>query len=267
MRTITGTVKHDDGSAWAAGLLKSRLMEAFTTATATYPCEEHVETLDADGYFAVDLATPDTGAAHYKITTPDGQPHYVYLETGPATDLQTVLALPGQAVSQEAAQTVMDAHENKVDTHRALLASDLMENTILAAMDQTIHNIEMGPYLLTYNLDGINGYTATTYPYGLTAPQAMTLVQWTQSYFVVTTNNPSNYWSIVISRVTGETVISLSTANSSADMWHPTINTTFDIAALVQGDNLYMSCIKQGNPGNLKLFTPILSFHSHIANP
>jgi hypothetical protein len=107
-RTVTGTINHLDGTPWAAGVIKFTLLEPFETSTEVYPKESHSETLDASGEFSITLGVPDTGTAKYQITTPDNGNYTVYLASGAATDLQTLLVLAGTGVDQDAAQTIID---------------------------------------------------------------------------------------------------------------------------------------------------------------
>jgi hypothetical protein len=127
-RTITGTIRHNDDTPWAGGIVKFRLMEAFETATEVYPKETHAETLDAAGQFSITLAVPDTGTAHYFIITPDGAQYECYIEDGPPTDLMTLLLIAGSEVSQDAVQTLIDANNvmaiTNVNTTYTVLDTD-----------------------------------------------------------------------------------------------------------------------------------------------
>lgn len=117
-RALTGTVYYPDGTPWASGEVRARLMEPFETSTRVYPKTEITITLDSNGQIPANtqLDTPDTGTAHYLITTPD-QAHYeVYIATGPAVDLVTLLTIAGTAVAQDDLQTLLDAAEKFEDT-------------------------------------------------------------------------------------------------------------------------------------------------------
>jgi hypothetical protein len=127
-RTVTGTILYPDGSPWASGIVHFSLMEPFSTSIEVFPAKDHTETLDAQGKFTIDLAVPDTGTAHYKIATPDGSSYDVYIASGAATDLQTLLTLASSPVSQTAAQTVIDAHTAAADPH-VLYALETMPAT------------------------------------------------------------------------------------------------------------------------------------------
>ena len=112
-RPITGTIYYPNGTAWANGTVRARLMEPFETSTRVYPKTEITITLDSNGQIPAltQLDTPDTGTAHYVITTPDNAQYTVYLETGAAVDLVTLLTIAGTAVAQDDLQTLLDAAE------------------------------------------------------------------------------------------------------------------------------------------------------------
>jgi hypothetical protein len=109
-RTITGTLKHIDGSAWASANVVFVLMEEFQTATETYPCETHTESTDATGYFSIALAVPTTGSALYGIRLPDNRTYSFYLESGAPTTLESLLLLTHSGVTQNAVQDLIDAN-------------------------------------------------------------------------------------------------------------------------------------------------------------
>ena len=110
-RPITGTIYKPDGTAWASGEVRARLVEPFETSTRVYPKTEITITLDSNGEIPAltQLDTPDTGTAHYVITTPDNAQYTVYLATGAAVDLVTLLTIAGTAVAQDDLQTLLDA--------------------------------------------------------------------------------------------------------------------------------------------------------------
>jgi hypothetical protein len=110
-RTITGTVYYPNGSPWAGGEVRARLIDPFETSTRVYPKREITFTLDSNGQIPAgsQLDTPDTGTARYLITTPDQANYEVYIATGPAVDLVTLLTIAGTAVAQDDLQTLLDA--------------------------------------------------------------------------------------------------------------------------------------------------------------
>ena len=109
-RTITGTILKPDGTAWAGGILKFQLIEAFETSTTVYPKYTHEEILDAQGEFTIDLEVPDTGTAWYYIRTPDSVVYDVQIGAGAATNLQTILTIATTTVVQNDLQTLIDAN-------------------------------------------------------------------------------------------------------------------------------------------------------------
>ena len=85
----------------------------FTDLGVTYLAGE-INTLPdpVTGYFSETLPTPTAPAtAIYRIRLIDGTEAWIYLTSGPATDLATLLTLAGSPIAQSALQTVIDAHE------------------------------------------------------------------------------------------------------------------------------------------------------------
>lgn len=110
-RPITGTIYYPNGTPWAGGIVKRRLMETITAGGIVYPKREDEITLDASGAIpaGTELITPDTGTAHHLITLPNQQAYEIYVATGPAVDLMTLLTIAGTAVAQDDLQTLLDA--------------------------------------------------------------------------------------------------------------------------------------------------------------
>ncbi len=129
-RPITGTIYKPDGTAWASGEVRARLVEPFETSTRVYPKTEITITLDANGQIpaGTQLDTPDTGTAHYVITTPDQANYHVYIATGPAVDLVTLLTIAGTQVAASDLQVLLDAESRlnptAVTTTYQALATD-----------------------------------------------------------------------------------------------------------------------------------------------
>jgi hypothetical protein len=109
-RTVTGTVLEADLTAFPDSPLTFRLMDVLVSGGVTYP-RIAIEVIPdpISGYFSVDLAVPSTGTAHYRITLLDGYIQDIYLDAGPATDLQTLLTMPVSPVTPSALQTIIDA--------------------------------------------------------------------------------------------------------------------------------------------------------------
>jgi len=131
-RTITGTIYHPGtNTAWSGAVVTFRLAAPFTAGQVTYPTETRTATTDVNGTFSVTLAVPDSGTAPYQITLPDGASFLVYLASGAATDLATLLASTGSAIAQSAIQSAVDAHaadttnvHGIVDTSALVLTTD-----------------------------------------------------------------------------------------------------------------------------------------------
>ena len=154
-RPITGTIYKPDGTAWASGTVRARLMEPFETSTRVYPKTEITITLDSNGQIPAltQLDTPDTGTAHYVITTPDNAQYTVYLATGPAVDLVTLLTIAGTEVAVDPVQTLLDAAEQfddttvtggpytLLETDRYIRASGTWDFNLLAAAQRKIPRI------------------------------------------------------------------------------------------------------------------------------
>jgi len=108
-RTVTGIVKHLDGSAWASASITFILIDAFETATSVYPTEEHIEVADAIGAFSTELGVPDTGTAHYRVRLPDNSSYDFYVGSGAPVDLVTLITIASALVAPSALQTLLDA--------------------------------------------------------------------------------------------------------------------------------------------------------------
>ena len=109
-RIVTGTILHDDGSPWTGGIIKFELIRAFETSTEVYPVDIHSEILDVNGEFSVTLGVPETGTACYCIHMPDGNRYIIYLASGAATDLITLITIARSRVAQDAVLTLLNTH-------------------------------------------------------------------------------------------------------------------------------------------------------------
>lgn len=110
-RTVTATIDYPNGQPWASGLVTDELLTPFETADTVYPAHKVSYTLDANGQTTLTLATPDTGTAWHRISLPNGKAYEIYIDTGPAVDLVTLLTISGTAVAVDDLQTLMDAAE------------------------------------------------------------------------------------------------------------------------------------------------------------
>lgn len=105
----------------------------------------------------------------------------------------------------------------------------------------------------------IGPFSATSYPYMASIDRAITLIKWTQSFYVATTNNGSNYWTIKFFNVAGSTIKSITTAAIAANTWAQIASTTFTITDLTTSDMVIgVEVTKTGSPGSLSLPGPAL---------
>ena len=126
-RTITGTVLNAELVAYPNSPITFELENDFTDLGVTYLSSE-VEVLPnaTTGYFTVTLAVPTTPAtAIYRIRLVSGEEQWIYLTSGPATDLATLLTLAGSPIAQSALQTVIDAHKIDLGAHTSLTTLSL----------------------------------------------------------------------------------------------------------------------------------------------
>jgi hypothetical protein len=95
-------------------------------------------------------------------------------------------------------------------------------------------------------------------PFSATVPKALTLVSWSQSCTVATTNDASNYWNIRIYRYTGSAAIQLAefkTKSLAVGAWGH-FTTTINAAIPVTDTHLYIYLVHSGSPGALTLAGP-----------
>jgi hypothetical protein len=108
-RTVTGTIKHPDNTAWAGASVYFRLLADLIIGDVVYPAETKTVTTDASGDFSVTLAVPASGTAAYEVQTPT-ETQRVYLAAGSAVDLSTLLTVPTVSDPPSALQTLLDTH-------------------------------------------------------------------------------------------------------------------------------------------------------------
>lgn len=107
-RTVTGTIRKLDGTAWTGGDVIWTLIDVFVTATETYlPMSQTIQT-DAQGQFSQELGVPETGTAHYQVTLPDERIYDMFLASGTTVDLAELITTDQAAVSQNDLQTLLD---------------------------------------------------------------------------------------------------------------------------------------------------------------
>ena len=101
-RSLTGTIFHASGAAWASAVVRFRLLRRFVSADGVAPPDRVSITCEANGTFSTALAVPDDGTAAYEITLPDGAATVVYLAAGSAIDLSVLLASSSASVEPSA---------------------------------------------------------------------------------------------------------------------------------------------------------------------
>jgi len=108
-RTIYGNIYKPDGSAWGAGIIQFILLDSFEKSNGVVVGTTHSITLDPFGYFSVNLETPDTGTAHYRIVLPNSEKQHVYISAGASMDIQTLLTIAESEVDPSELQLLLDA--------------------------------------------------------------------------------------------------------------------------------------------------------------
>lgn len=96
-------------------------------------------------------------------------------------------------------------------------------------------------------------------PYSATIDRTLTFIRWSQSFYVSTTNDGSNYWIFELLKFDATVINSINTSGSAADAFVQISDTTFLAASIGVADvGLYIHCTKFGNPGPLYFFGPML---------
>jgi len=108
-RTIYGNIYKPDGSAWSTGIIQFILLDSFEKSNGVVVGTTHSITLDSFGYFNVNLETPDTGTAHYRIVLPNNEKQHAYISAGASMDLQTLLTIAESEVDPNELELLLDA--------------------------------------------------------------------------------------------------------------------------------------------------------------
>ena len=112
-----------------------------------------------------------------------------------------------------------------------------------------------------FSHDPYNNTTSPAYPFAGAFPYSGTIVWWASIYFVATTNNGSNYWTIYLKKLDGTTIASFNTSAASANTW-----TWYRPSALSEAINsssdkgYYIEVSKTGSPGAISLYAPAIYF-------
>lgn len=114
-RTVTGTIRKPDGTAWASAQVRFDLMTGYATATDAAVAQRVVIAItDVNGDFSVALEVPASEAWQWKCRLPDNNSFLFNLGAGSSTNLHTLIADAnlGDTVS---ASTLADAIADKAD--------------------------------------------------------------------------------------------------------------------------------------------------------
>lgn len=101
--------------------------------------------------------------------------------------------------------------------------------------------------------------TSSSTIYTCSVPRAMVVLSWSQAWYVATTNNSSNYWTISLVRKnsagSNTTLASIDTPTYAADAW---CNRLITLSASVLSTDILVviSVVKTGSPGALSLPGP-----------
>lgn len=153
-RTITGTIRKPNGTAWASAQVRFDLMTGYATATDAAVVQKVViATTDVNGDFSVALEVPASEAWQWKCRLPDNNSFLFNLGAGSSTNLHTLIADAnlGNTVS---ASTLADAIAGKAD--KAVPATT--NNVALLGADGNLVDSGLG----TGDLGGASDHGALT---------------------------------------------------------------------------------------------------------
>lgn len=101
---------------------------------------------------------------------------------------------------------------------------------------------------------------ANTTPFIATIPGTVTARTWMQTYFVATTNNVSNYWTIALQYGTSNTnIATFTTASAGAGVWGQN-SASFAQSLTASNRYLLVAVTKTGSPGNLYIAGPHVTY-------
>lgn len=112
------------------------------------------------------------------------------------------------------------------------------------------------PFVAYTNLSPMNTNAS---PYAVSVDRPTTFSKWTQSHFVLSTNNPSNYWTINLKTLGASLIASFNTASQPSNTWNQSAITSFSLPSVNTGHKgVYVEVVKVGSPGLLYLVAPLL---------
>ena len=170
--------------------------------------------------------------------------------TAPASGLINVLGIANGET----------AYSNKAlfdNTTPAALGTASAGTATVAARRDHVHDKQT--ILLPWGVyAGVGPFSADATPYAASGGYTMTLVNVVCGFYVATTNNASNYWTIAIdSKPSGTTIATLSTASASANTF-AAVSSSLSGTVASSDKMLRVSLTKTGSPGNIYLASPNL---------
>ena len=139
-RSLTGTIFHASGAAWASAVVRFRLLRRFVAPTASHRPIGSRSPARRTAPFSTALAVPDDGTAAYEITLPTA-PTVVYLAAGSAIDLSVLLA--SSSASVEPSALVSEARLRTRLMRRSRLRS--RRSSVLRARQSTRRDLPDAP--------------------------------------------------------------------------------------------------------------------------
>ena len=170
--------------------------------------------------------------------------------TAPASGLINVLGIANGET----------AYSNKAlfdSTAPAALGTASAGTATVAARRDHVHDKQT--ILLPWGVyAGVGPFSADAAPYAASGGYTMTLVNVVCGFYVATTNNASNYWTITIdSKPSGTTIAILSTASASANTF-AAVSSSLSGTVASSDKMIRVTLTKTGSPGNIYLASPNL---------
>jgi hypothetical protein len=129
-----------------------------------------------------------------------------------------------------------------------------------AQIDTHIANLK-GHFWLPFATRAFNPMTGNNWPFGVAVDRTINFIKWGQAFYVETTNDSSNYWTISLYTEAAGVIESFTSKDLSrgANQWYLNLMTSFSVGTAGTGDvaiSVYVT--KTGAPGNLHLYAPLL---------
>jgi len=120
-----------------------------------------------------------------------------------------------------------------------------------------------GSFLLPFGIyANVAPFTGTAFPYMYTNRNSLTMLEWSQHWYVATTNNASHYWTIALSRLDSagsawETMNSFTTAAGSPNTHYRNDDDAWIIDTVTSANKgILVIVTKTGSPGSLYMAGP-----------